>query len=271
MGRSRTQIYCRAGFPALLAFLLTTSIAYPWGPEGHRIVAIMAEERLTPAAAAAVRKLLGPETSLADISSWADEQKEVSGHESWDYVNVPVSESRYDSRYCRPEGCVVGKIHDFRKILEDPAAGNKVKAEALRYFVHLVADLHQPLHVWDTGSRGGNRITVRFYDEDSNLHQVWDSLVITHYSRYVRVWLWELNGKASQQMKAEWSKGTPEDWATESRNAAKKAYYYPDGKSVMKSGTELGDDYCRMAIPIIQLQLARAGIRLSWMLNEIFR
>ncbi len=70
---------------------------------------------------------------------------------------------------------------------------------------------------------------------------------------------------------AEWSKGTPEDWATESLQAAKAAYCLPGIKTVMRSGTNLDDDYCRMALPMIQRQLAKAGIRVAWTLNGIFR
>jgi len=86
-----------------------------------------------------------------------------------------------------------------------------------------------------------------------------------------RVWLWDFDFLANPKMVAEWSRGTPEDWATETLQVAKEAYCLPGTKAVMKSGTKLGDDYCWMALLIIQRQLAKAGIRSAWILNEIFR
>jgi S1/P1 Nuclease len=86
-----------------------------------------------------------------------------------------------------------------------------------------------------------------------------------------RVWLWDFDFLANPKVVTEWSKGTPADWATETLQIAKEAYYLPGTKTVMKSGTKLGDDYYRMALPIIQRQLAKAGIRTAWTLNEIFR
>jgi nuclease S1 len=270
MTSGKSNYHYRIILSISLVTLFSASSAYSWGRLGHRVVAKMAEDRLTPAARTAIRNILGPGTSLAEISNWVDEQKEASGNSSWDYVNVPISESHYDPGYCPSDGCVVSKIKEFKRILEDPKAGEKDKQQALKYFIHLVTDLHQPLHVGDTGSRGGNQIHVLFYKEEANLHQVWDSLAIENYSKNANVWLWELTGKVSPKLKDEWSKGTPEDWATESLLIARKAYSLPGDKTVMKSGSKLEDAYCRMAIPIIQQQLARAGIRISWLLNEMF-
>jgi len=231
----------------------------------------MAEDRLTPHALAAVHDLLGPGVSLADISTWADEQREVSGNGPWHYVDVPITAPRYDPKFCPAKGCVVSKIEDFKRVLQDPSAGKAEKQQALKFLVHFIEDLHQPLHVGDTESKGGNLIQIRFYNVGSNLHRVWDSQIMERHTENEQVWLWDFNFVANPKMVAEWSKGTPEDWATESLQAAKEAYCLPGTQRVIKSGANLGDDYFRMALPIIQKQLAKAGIRVSWMLNEIFR
>jgi nuclease S1 len=186
-------------------------------------------------------------------------------------VNVPITESSYDPKYCQPGGCVVSKIEDFKRVLQDPKAGRNEKQEALKLLVHFIEDLHQPLHVGDTGSRGGNQIQVRFYDTGSNLHRVWDSQIVERHTPNERVWLWDLNGVTNPKLAAEWSKGTPEDWGTDTIQVAKKAYCLPGTQNIIKSGTVLGDDYCRMALPIIQRQLAKAGIRVAYTLNEIFK
>jgi hypothetical protein len=255
----------------LLIILLFTPSVWSWGRIGHRVAARMAEDRLTSHALAAVHDLLGPGVSLAEASTWADEQREIPGTGPWHYVNVPITESRYDSMFCQPDGCIVSKIEDFKRVLHDPRAGKTEKQQALKFLVHFIADLHQPLRVGDTGSKGGNLIQVRFFNVGSNLHRAWDSQIMERHTENEQVWLWDCNFLANPKMVAEWSKGTPEDWATESLQIAREAYCLPGTQEVMQSGTKLGDDYCRMALPIIQRQLSKAGIRVAFTLNEIFK
>jgi nuclease S1 len=252
------------------AFIVAPS-AWPWGPLGHRVASRMAEDRLTLTALAAVHNLFGPGMSLAPISNWADEQQDFPAGFSWHHVNIPLTESRYDPKYCQSGGCVVSKIEDFKHVLRNPKASKAEKQQALRFLVHLIEDLCQPLHIGDSGSKGGNLIQVRFYGMGSNLHRVWDSQIIERHTTDERVWLWDLNGVTNPKLAAEWAKGTPEDWATESLQIAKRAYCLPETNRVMKSGTRIGNDYCSMALPMIQKQLAKSGIRVASVLNEIFR
>jgi len=218
------RAWVAVGFALLL---LMPGAVWPWGRTGHRVSAMMAESRLTPAALAAVRSLLEPGESLADASTWADEQREEPRSGPWHYVNVPISEPRYDPRVCSPQGCVVSKIEDFERVLSDPRASRVEKQQALRFFIHFLQDVHQPLHVGDTGSRGGNLVQVRFYDVGTNLHQVWDFRVMERHSTDEATWLRELNALATPQMAAAASKGTVEDWATGSRAEARLAYRLP--------------------------------------------
>jgi len=257
-----------------LVAVLTAVLPVPgfaWGRIGHRVVARTAEERLNPRARAAVAGLLGPGTRLADVALWADEQREIRGTGGWHSVDVPLSESRYDPRYCSPRGCVVSKIEEFRRVLLTPGAGKAEKQSALKFLVHLIADLHQPLHVGDNDDRGGNLLQVRFFDEGSNLHRVWDYQIIERHTENEQVWMWDMTFLANPRMVAEWSKGTPEEWATESLNLAKAAHRLPGSQAWVKPGTRLGADYCRAALPVIQKQLAKAAIRTAWVLNQIFQ
>jgi len=256
---------------AIAVILFAPLSLWPWGRTGHRVSAMVAESRLTPVAAAAVRSLLEPGESLADASTWADEQREEPRSGPWHYVNVPISEARYDPKFCSPDGCVVSKVEDFERVLSDPRALRAEKQEALRFLVHFIQDLHQPLHVGDTGSRGGNLVQVRFFDVASNLHQVWDFRVMEWHSTDEGTWLRELNALATPQMAAAWSKGSVEDWATESLAEARLAYCLPGTDRLIPSGTKLGEDYCRFALPIIQVRLAQSAVRLAATLNQIFR
>jgi nuclease S1 len=257
-------------FLLLIAFV-TPGPALAWGRIGHRAVAKMAEVRLTPAARAAIRAILGPGLSLADVSTWADEQRELEESYRWHFVNVPISADRYDARYCPRQGCVVSKIEDFRKILQNPTTGRRQTEEAPKFLIHLIADLHQPLHVGDNKDQGGNLLQVRFFGEGSNLHRVWDSKVIERHTKNENVWLWDFDFVANPKMVAEWSKGTPEDWATESLWVAKEAYRLPGSGKMLRSGARLDNEYYRYALPVIRVQLAKAGIRTAFVLNAIFR
>ena len=269
----RIKNYYQAAITVLLITALVTPPAWPWGGMGHRIVARIAQERLTPEALAAIHDLLGPEISLVDLATWADEQKAIPDTDPWHYVNVPISEVGYDPKYCPSRGCVVSKINDFRTILQDPKTGKEEKQQALKFLIHLITDIHQPLHVGDTGSRGGNQIQVRFYGQGSNLHRVWDSQIIEHYSNDENEWIRELtDGLVELENAGAWSRVAPEEWATESLHWAKRAYCLPNEKTVMKSGTKLPDTYTYMvAVEIIKIRLAMAGYRVAWMLNDIFR
>jgi hypothetical protein len=194
---------------------------------------------LTLTSRIAVRNLLGPDVSLADVSTWADEQREVPGSAPWHYVNVPITESRYDPEFCQRGRCVVSKIEDFKRVLQDPKPGKTEKQQALKFFVHLIADLHQPLQVGDTGNRRGNNIQVRFLDKSSNLHRVWDSQIMERHTTNEQVWLWDFTHYANPKKVVEWSSGTPADWATDTLQVAKEVYCLPGTKTVMKSGTRL--------------------------------
>jgi len=266
--RTRTRSWTVIAIAFIVVFLMPGKL-WSWDRVGHRVLARIAEARLNPPALAAVHDLLGAGVSLADVAIWADEQRNPRSS-PWHYVNVPITKPRYDSKYCQFGGCVVSKIYDFERVLLSPRAGKDQKQQALMFLIHLIGDLHQPFHVGDTGSRGGNSIQVQFFDLGSNLHRVWDYQIIDHYTENEEVWLFDCNLLASPKMIAEWSKGTPEDWATESLQVAKEAYCLPGTKTVMPSGAKLGDEYYRAALPIIQRQLAKAGIRLAWMLNQIF-
>jgi hypothetical protein len=185
-------------------------------------------------------------------------------------VNVPIKETRYDARFCPSGGCVVSKIEEFQRILQNPNAGKVQKRQALKFLIHFIADLHQPLHVGDNNDQGGNLLQVRFFNDGSNLHRVWDSQVMERHTNDERVWLWDFDFLANPRMAIEWSKGTPGDWATESLQIAKEAYGLSGTQRVITPGARLGDDYYKFALPIIQKQLAKSGIRIAYMLNGIF-
>ena len=267
----------RAWMPwlAIAALLIAVSPgpALAWGRLGHRASARLTESRLPPRACAIVRELLEPGESLADAATWADENsRDIPGSAAWHYVNVPIASAHYDARDCRPQGCVVSKIAEFRAVLADRNAPRTRRRQALRFFVHLVQDLHQPMHVADRGDRGGNSLQLRAGRyENTNLHQLWDSgLFRSRYREHGEANLVrDLTALAEQPEARRWTRGRIEDWADESLELGRRAYRIPGSNRTLRPGDEIGRDYVEANLPAAVERLARSGVRLAAMLNEI--
>ena len=224
-----------------------------WGRLGHRASARLAESRLSPRARAIIRDLLEPGESLADASTWADEDgHKIRGSSAWHYVNVPISAPHYDPSFCSRRGCVVSKIAEFRAVLADPEAPRARRRQALRFFVHLVQDLHQPMHVADHGDRGGNDLQLRYGRyEHTNLHQLWDSgLFRWQYRQHAEAELVRrVTAMADRPEAAGWPRGRVEDWADESLEIGRRAYRVPGTNRALRPGDEIGADLRRRQPP----------------------
>ena len=262
-------------YPARILFasiiLLLSSWPAPataWGPNGHRIVGRIAENHLTDAARKGIAELVG-RASLAQISTWADEIKSDPAwrHASpWHYINVPPGQSLEAARRS-PRGDVVEAIERFERVLRDRGAGREERAEALKFLVHLVADVHQPLHVGYASDRGGNEIRVRWFGESTNLHTVWDTHLVEHQQLSFSEWV-RFFGHAEPGEIAAWRRSTLGDWVRESRSMLPAVYDF--GGSRSDRTPYLGYDYIFKHHEGVKQLLLRAGIRLSGLLNDIF-
>lgn len=252
-----------------ILFLLAAPWAWSWGQEGHRITAQIAERHLSSKALAAVRQILGPNRSLADIANLADEVRNQHPETApWHYVDIPLTATSLDrAKYCPNDQCVIGAIERFQRELAAPGLSPERRYEALYYFVHFVGDLHQPLHCGDQGDRGGNDVQVKFQGELMNLHQVWDSGIIK--SMQLDGEKLRRLGKISRRRRRAWARGTPEQWAMESHDLARDvAYRFPEP---VKDSVMLDQNYERRAASVVRTQLAKAGYRLAYALNQIYR
>jgi nuclease S1 len=265
----------RPWFIVALAVLIAVQSATPalaWGRLGHRVISRLAEKNLTPAAKAAIAELLEPGESLADSSTWADEVRgRMRETAPWHYVDVPLDEPRYDSKYSGAKvGCVVDKINEFRLVVKDKSKSIEDRRFSLRFLIHCLEDMHMPMHVGDNHDKGGNQTQVRFFDRGSNMHRLWDSEMIERTSKDEGYWLNDLATLDSPEARGEAMKGTVEDWATESLLAARQAYQVPGTGTRMKSGQKLGDAYLNANLPVVRRRLYQGGIRLAMVLNEIW-
>jgi nuclease S1 len=248
--------------------------ALAWGPLGHRIIGKLAERKLNPKARAAVAALLEPGETMADASNWADEHlRDLPRSGPWHYVDVPLDEPKYDAKFSGdvPEkGCIVTKINEFKKTLKDPARPLEERRLALRFLIHLIEDLHMPLHVGDNHDKGGNKTQVRFFDEGTNMHRLWDSGMIQRVGDSEDFWVADLGELDTPNKRTEAKKGTVEDWATESLLLARAAYQVPQTGKRLKSGQKLGDAYMNTHLPVVRKRLYQASIRLAMVLNQMF-
>lgn len=252
-----------------IAALAAAAPAFAWGPLGHRTVAGLADRALTPAARAQVEALLEPdnERTLVDVATWADDLRDTDPAlyrqtSRLHYVNFNGPKCRYDpARECPDGQCVVAAIDKYTKILADTSRSREDRADALRFVVHFVGDVHQPLHAGYKPDKGGNTVQLRYQRKNWNLHGVWDSLLLnsTHLSwpKYVdRV----SEGRDSPSAAG----GTPAQWAEESCKVVRDEGIYPDGKTI-------DDDYIERERPIAERRLYDAGARLAALLNKTLR
>jgi len=253
----------------IVLFLLAAPWAWSWGQEGHRITAQIAERRLSAKALAAVRQILGPNRSLADIANLADEVRNQHPETApWHYVDIPLTATSLDrAKYCPNDQCVIGAIERFQRELAAPGLSPERRYEALYYIVHFVGDLHQPLHCADRDDRGGNDVPVEFQGQAMNLHQVWDSGIIN--SMHLDGEKLRRLGKISRRRRRAWGRGTPGQWAMESHDLARDvAYRFPEPGM---DPVVLDRNYERRAASVVRTQLAKAGYRLAYALNQIYR
>jgi S1/P1 Nuclease len=201
-------------------------LGFAWGHKGHEVIALIAEHYLTGAALTKTRDLLGG-AGMASVASWADDYRHDHPETGpWHYIDIPLSESKLDmARDCPNGQCVIAQTEHFLSVLKDPNADNTAKAEALKFVVHFVGDLHQPLHDEDDGDKGGNTRHVVFDGKPDNLHWVWDTGMLEHINRNPEAFATELGSHVTPQDRAEWTNGTIEDWILDGHHLAQTVVY----------------------------------------------
>lgn len=254
---------------ALTLFLCAYMPAYAWGPEGHDLIARIAEAQLTPEVHAKVLSILGTGVTMASVSSWPDAiRRERPETGSWHYIDIPIDQKHGDmARDCAKGACVVQKIEDFEAVLRDPDATPTQRKEALMFVIHFVGDMHQPLHSSDDKDQGGNAKHVTFEGRNSNLHSLWDSGLLGKMGTENDLFAaWSAD---SARHAKKWDKGTPYQWAEESHKLAVKIAYgkLPKTDDKTKPYT-INADYVKKADPLIKEQIEKAGARLAWVLNH---
>lgn len=311
----------------LLAAVLIASVAavpqaQGWGCKGHQTVALIAEKHLTPEARQLVEKLLGANhidpllkrwcgsatnDLLVDASTWPDDVRNERHNGPWHYIDIPRGKHKGSlEEYCGADGCVTHAIEEQRAILKEKSADPLKRAEALRYLIHFVGDLHQPLHAINNGDNGGNCSPVKYLhhepllnpvhpereDYSPNLHQIWDTEIVerdmevSNPHRYAD----ELDGKFRAESASWESAGIQVDnwaWKVHERGEAEaygafsvKIAVEPDvrpkscadnnhiGKRMFEKHLVADEAYQNKAARAVEIGIAQAGVRLAMILND---
>lgn len=262
--RTRPVLRSLARPALLLALLLATAPALAWGRLGHRLVAELAWEGMTPAARAAALDLLEgePDPSLAGVANWADELRANDpglGRRSapWHYVNLAEDACHYDAgRDCPRGNCVVVAIEAQTAILADRTRPREDRLKALKFVVHFVGDVHQPLHAGFAHDKGGNTIQVNLDGRGSNLHALWDSGLLERAGWDEAQWLTHLRALPPGQADG----SGPVAWAEASCRIVLSSGFYPDR-------AKLGEAYARQWSTTASHQLRVGGKHLARVLN----
>ncbi|TKC12909.1 S1/P1 Nuclease [Pedobacter polaris] len=251
-----------------LAYMPFTAAA--WGVLGHRIVGDIAESYINAKTRLAIKQILGTE-SIAMTANWADFIKSDTSYNylsNWHYVNLPENLSKSDVFSFlsnQPSANIYNKTNEMIAVLKNPKSTMIQKKLALRMIIHLVGDLHQPMHTARKDDLGGNKIQLLWFGEKSNLHRVWDEGLIDFqqlsYTEYTKA----INHTTPQQV-LNWQKADLKDCVYESYTICNKIY-----TTGIKNDDKLSYKYNFDWIGTVNEQLLKGGVRLAGILNSIYK
>lgn len=251
-------------FVFLITFSPINALAPDWGKTGHRAVGKIAEDYLKGKTRRKLAKLLDGQ-SLALVSTFGDDIKSDERYNkfyTWHYVNMPFG-VKYEDSEKNPNGDLVMGIETCKRIILDKSSSKEDKVFYLKFLVHLIGDLHQPMHVGRAEDKGGNTYHVRWFDAGTNLHSVWDSKMISSYQMTFSE-LGNNTDKISKEQVKHLQKGTIADWTNETQKLAIKVY------GSTEIGANLRYAYMYKNFELVRSQLQKGGIRLAKVLNDLF-
>lgn len=251
-------------FYAAALILLFPALVLAWGQTGHRAIAAIAQEHLSREALNEIDFILNGR-SLVMMSTYMDEVRSDDAYDhthDWHWVTIPDG-MRYEDTDKNPNGDLLEAIERMKALASNEDTNRAVRAEALAFLVHLIGDLHQPLHVGNGKDRGGNDVQVKWFGRRSNLHRVWDSGMIDSRDFSYSELSYELNRMIKPDQIDQWSQGNPVSWAHETLNYREDVYN-------VREPNRMGYEYTYRNWSLLEQQLMKAGIRLAATLNEIF-
>lgn len=252
----------------LAAALLSTMPFYvfPWGQKGHDTICFIAENHLTDSTKKAVEKLLDGK-SIVYYANWMDNASNTPDYaysKTWHYKNIDEGET-FSNALLEPKGDVVRAIREQTTTLLSDTISDDKKSVALKMLVHLVGDIHQPMHIGHRSDRGGNKWMVKYFGAPTNLHSLWDSKLVESAHKWTYTeWQQQIDRSTPERMLEIIADGTPEKWGEECFKIATKVY------NSTPQDSNLSYDYINNWTPVIENQFLNGGLRLADLLNSIF-
>ena len=274
-------IRCAVAALLLLSTAIPSSAVLAWGSEGHRVTGLVAAELLTPRARLRLNDLI-PGADLGDIANYPDLNRStlsllIPNSDKWHYDNQPVCQTLTFDEYCPRGECASARVPVLAKILADFTNPSEIRALAARFLVHLVGDIHQPLHAADDGDAGANFKNVLLPGATiaRRLHSVWDSDLVKLALRgsSEREFAQQLLSRYRTKEVRDWQKTDIRDWMNESYELSKSVTYAKLPSFVCREAwtatpVELPQAYVNAAVEVIPIQLAKAGARVAAVLNR---
>lgn len=259
------KLFFSIGLVVIVNFSLIAGEKHPeWGQTGHRTVGEIAQSYLNSKTNRKVAAILDGQ-SLALVSTFGDDIKSDNRYRdfyTWHYVNMPFG-VKYEDAEKNEKGDLVTAIEKCKTVILDKNSTKADKAFYLKLLVHFMGDLHQPMHVGRAEDKGGNDIQVRWFNDGTNLHSVWDSKMIDHFQMSYSELAKNADRITNEQVKY-LQKGTIIDWVNETQQLAIQVY------GTVEPGDKLWYNYMYENFGLVRSQLQKGGIRLAKVLNELF-
>ncbi|HMR55940.1 MAG TPA: S1/P1 nuclease [Cyclobacteriaceae bacterium] len=246
---------------ACLVFMVINE-SFGWGATGHRATGLIAERYLSKKAKKKIDAILGGE-SIPMVSNWMDEIRSDSTYNyttDWHWTTIPDG-GKYEDVEANPDGKIILMLEKIITELKSGKLDKKKEQEYVKMLIHMVGDMHQPLHVGKPGDRGGNNVKVKWFRNDTNLHTVWDSEMIND-TRLSYTELADALGKPDKASIQNWLSGNVRDWAEESMQYRTQVYDIGNGN--------LSYTYPFKNLSVVKLRILQAGIRIAGLLNTIY-
>jgi len=246
-----------------LVFTLGVTQAFAWGQLGHYLIGLMAEKQLKKSTLKKVEGLLYP-VSLSRSGTWMDDIKSDRNYDyatTWHYLNSKNGE--YDPSTQEKTGDAYEAIQRIKAELKKGGLDPKTEAEKLKMLIHMIEDIHQPLHVGTGTDKGGNDVRIEFFGQPTNLHALWDSGMIDRQGMSYTELGEELYRRMTPQLQATYRAGTMQDWLKEAVSYRPQVYNLPENKKISYP-------YLYQNFSIAEERLIAASVRLAQVLEEIY-
>lgn len=234
-----------------------------WGQIGHYVTGEIAEYHLTDQAREKVNSILG-DVTMARATVWMDDIRSDSRYDytaTWHWTTIPDGLT-YEEAEQEATGDIISALETLIADLKVGELSETEERETLMLVMHMIGDIHQPLHVGTGADRGGNDVRLQWMGENSNLHRVWDSDIINSFQMSFTELARELNTATTEQIE-EWQSTSVKDWAYESMSYRDRVYDLPDNM-------RLSYNYRYDNRDVIYRRLLQAGVRMAGVLNEIY-